>query len=48
MLTMEKCPVCWNKNDKIVETRKRVRENIPVINPEIIEYIINRYYCIQC
>ena len=47
-VTMEQCPDCWNKLDKIVETRKRAIENIPVINPEIIEYNINRYYCTNC
>jgi len=45
---MEQCPDCWNKLYKVVETRKRVIENIPVINPEIIEYDINRYYCNNC
>ena len=47
-VTMEQCPDCWNKLDKIVETRKRLIENIPVIKPEIIEYDINRYYCNNC
>jgi len=47
-VTMEQCPDCWNKLDKIVETRKRIIENIPVINPEIMEYNINRYYCNNC
>ena len=47
-VTMEQCPDCWNKLYKVVETRKRIIENIPVINPEIIEYNINRYYCNNC
>ena len=47
-VTMEHCPDCWNKLNKIVETRKRIIENIPVIKPEIIEYNINRYYCDNC
>jgi Uncharacterized protein conserved in bacteria len=47
-VTMEQCPGCWNKLGNIVETRKRVIENIPVIKPEIIEYNINRYYCNNC
>ena len=37
---MDQCPDCWNSLDKVVETRERVIENIPVINLEIIEYNI--------
>jgi len=47
-VTMEQCTDCWHELDKVVETRKRIIENIPVIKPEIIEYNINRYYCNNC
>ena len=47
-VTMEQCPGCWGKLGNMVETRKRIIEDIPVIKPEIIEYNINRYYCTNC
>ena len=47
-VTMEKYTDYWNKLNRIVEIRKRIIENIPVINPEIREYNINRHYCNNC
>ena len=46
--TLEKCPVCGGVVDEPTETRKRVIEDIPVTQPEVVEHHIPRCYCKQC
>lgn len=46
--TLEKCPICGGVVSEPTETRKRIIEDIPVAQPEVVEHHIPRCYCKQC
>jgi len=46
--TLDKCPVCGGVVGEPTETRKRIIEDIPVTQPEVVEHHIPRCYCKNC
>lgn len=46
--TLERCPECGEPVAPPTETRKRVIEDIPVTQPEVVEHVIPRCYCRKC
>jgi transposase len=46
--SLERCPHCGGPVAPPSETRSRVIEDIPVVQPEAVEHIIPRCYCSNC
>ena len=46
--TLERCPICGGVVGEPAETRKRIIEDIPVTEPEVVEHHIPRCYCKNC
>lgn len=46
--TLERCPDCGGPVAPPSETRSRVIEDIPQVQPEAVEHIIPRCYCSNC
>jgi len=46
--TLDKCPICGGVVGEPTETRKRIVEDVPVTQPEVVEHHIPRCYCKGC
>lgn len=47
-VSITQCPHCLSDLSRPMETRTRIIEDIPVIKPTVIRYIIERRYCPRC
>lgn len=47
-LTLDACPHCGSPFEKSYGKRVRYKEDIPMVKPHVIKYIIHQYYCPHC
>jgi regulator of replication initiation timing len=47
-LTLDACPHCGTPFKKSYGKRIRYNEDIPMVQPHVIKYIIHQYYCPHC